>query len=451
MGNNVNICDANSARRDSAEVLRCSFTGNKSPPIAITRSEDTLMEIKNEEKSKDPSPHFETVSSDLAPELDYLLIPSTIKIAEYIAAEEDEEFFMTFTFLPSSVEVASEMYTWKTANEHKEFKSRFEPCEPLVLLGSGQYGDVFKVIDQVTKKYCAQKVVKKSHLSSAQAKRQFESEVSVMERCKHVNLITMLENHETPEVYLITMEFCELGSARDYFKDKIPLSEDHSRHLVGQVLMGVDYLHRQGCIHRDIKLGNILMASPFHVKLIDFGFSKVFPKSNLENPKGLEISPLTNSLNCGTQYMKSPEQLRRSPYGFKIDCWAIGIVTWQLMIGGMPFLLRRKEQIKRAVRALKIPSRVSQHGTDFIESLLKPDADARLAPADALAHQFINDSPLLSDLMENWKHPFNEELVKELNVVQPNPSEYLEVLKREMDREGEDACFFSGTTSISEC
>ena len=82
-----------------------------------------------------------------------------------------------------------------------------------------------KVVDLVTKKYCTQKAVKKCHLSSSVARRQFEAEISVMERCKHVNLISMLEKRETLEVYLITMEFCELGSARDYFKNKIPLSE----------------------------------------------------------------------------------------------------------------------------------------------------------------------------------------------------------------------------------
>merc|ERR1719228_3260822 len=96
----------------------------------------------------------------------------------------------------------------------------------------------------------------------------------------------MHEKAETEETFLITLELC-LGSARTFFKDTIPLSEGHTRFLMGQLIQGVDYLHRQGVMHRDLKLGNILMASPFHLKLTDFGLSKVFGESKEIRPRKL--------------------------------------------------------------------------------------------------------------------------------------------------------------------
>jgi len=334
--------------------------------------------------------------------------------------ENDERMFMSFTLLPEAVELESE------AGHPEAPTSRFKHCNPFVLLGSGQYGEVFKVLDLVTNKSCAQKVINKSRITTTRVRKQFESEISVLQRCKHANLIEMYETLETPKAFLITLELCELGSAREYFKDKIPLSEDHTRYLIGQLLMGVEYLHRQACIHRDIKLGNILMASPFHVKLIDFGLAKVFPKHVSDTPYDERDEILTNSIGCGTQFMKAPEQLNRSSYSFKVDCWAIGIVTWQFLIGGMPFLLRRREQIKRVVKGMKVPPRVSSSATNFIHQLLNPDVENRLAPCAALAHNFIFIPPPVTQLMKEYSYEFSEAHVKELDAVQPTPRQQLE-------------------------
>jgi len=317
---------------------------------------------------------------------------------------------------------------------YKKTASRYELCQPVVLLGTGRYGQVLKVEDK-EKNAFAQKIIKKEHLTDEVAKMQFMSEVSVLSRCQHPNLVRMFEQAETVEAYLITLELC-LGSARTFFRDTIPLSEQHTQYLVGQLIQGVDYLHRQGVMHRDLKLGNILMASPFHLKLADFGLSKVFSESqNIGSPKLVR----TNT-NVGTQFMKAPEQLAMLPYSFKIDCWAIGIITWQFMIGGMPFLLRSKQQVKRALRSFRIPHKVSDDGTDFLERLLKVKEEDRASSFNALSHPFVFNPPQLSELQKNWPHPFDDTLVEELDSRQLTPRQYISQYKLS----GED-------TSDSDC
>jgi len=332
-------------------------------------------------------------------------------IQEY--SELSNQAFISDLHLPSDIkEDEPEEMSKKTL-------SQYELCEPLVLLGTGRYGEVFQVKDKNNDIF-AQKVIKKEHLTDVVAKAQFISEVSVLMRCKHSNLVRMYEQAETEEAYLITLELC-LGSARTFFKDDIPLSEPHSQFLLGQVIQGVDYLHRQGIMHRDLKLGNILMASPFHLKLGDFGLSKVFNSD--EEPLNKKL--VRTNTNVGTQFMKAPEQLANVPYSFKIDCWAIGLITWQLMIGGMPFLLRSQKQVKRALRSFRIPQRVSEEGTDFIERLLKPKEEDRASSFKALTHSFVFNPPELLELQKAWPHPYDEERVKILEAQQLTPRQYI--------------------------
>merc|ERR1719397_996747 len=327
---------------------------------------------------------------------------------------EDSELSANTAFI-SELHVPLDEKKNETGQFSEKKVSQFELCEPLVLLGTGRYGEVCQVTDKNNDIY-AQKVIKKEHLTDVVAKAQFISEVSVLIRCKHSNLVRMYEQAETEEAYLITLELC-LGSARTFFKDDIPLSERHSQFLIGQVIQGVDYLHRQGIMHRDLKLGNILMASPFHLKLGDFGLSKVF--NPVEEP--LKKKLVRTNTNVGTQFMKAPEQLAMVPYSFKIDCWAIGLMTWQLMIGGMPFLLRSNKQVKRALRSFRIPQRVSDEGSDFIERLLKPKEEDRASSFKALTHPFVFNPPELSELQKAWPHPYDEDRVKILDAQQLTP------------------------------
>jgi len=311
--------------------------------------------------------------------------------------------------------------------------SMYEVCEPVVLLGTGRYGQVLKVEDK-KHNFFAQKIINKEHLTDEVAKMQFMAEVSVLLRCKHSNLVRMYEQAETEEAYLITLELC-LGSARTFFKDTIPLSERHTQFLVGQVIQGVDYLHRQGIMHRDLKLGNILMASPFHLKLADFGLSKVFNSSTgAKQPKLVRTST-----NVGTQFMKAPEQLAMVPYSFKVDCWAIGIITWQFMIGGMPFLLRSKQQVKRALRSFRIPHRVSDEGTDFIERLLKLKEEDRASPFKALTHPFIFNPPELTELQKAWSLPYDANRVDMLHKQQLTPREYISLYNLAAEESNSDS------------
>lgn len=149
------------------------------------------------------------------------------------------------------------------------------------------------------------------------------------------------------------MQYAENGSILDLIHRERRLSESRAAHFFRQILAAVDYCHSQGICHRDIKCENILLDKKEIVKLIDFGFAKLYrPKEGkvLENAapiklkvsKGLlrkrEKDPLLSETYCGSYAYASPEILRGIPYHpMYSDVWATGCVLYAMVHGRLPF------------------------------------------------------------------------------------------------------------------
>lgn len=103
------------------------------------------------------------------------------------------------------------------------------------------------------------------------------------------------------------------------------LTEREAAYVMKNICLGMYHLHSQGICHRDIKLGNILIANDLTVKIIDFGFSAISANSELTN-------------YCGTPSYMCPELLKRESYiGWQVDIWALGVVLFRLTCGTRPF------------------------------------------------------------------------------------------------------------------
>jgi calcium-dependent protein kinase len=149
------------------------------------------------------------------------------------------------------------------------------------------------------------------------------------------------------------------------------------------MLLGVNYIHKKSIVHRDLKLENFLYEKQDgdHLKLIDFGFSKVWEKNTKMD------------LSCGTLAYVAPEVLRKS-YTSQCDLWSLGVIAFILLFGYMPFAGPEGQQ-QRDIKAgtyIKRPekwSKVSATAQNFVESLLVVDTSIRLTAEQALNHDFI--------------------------------------------------------------
>ncbi|XP_028850554.1 NUAK family SNF1-like kinase 2 isoform X2 [Denticeps clupeoides] len=153
-----------------------------------------------------------------------------------------------------------------------------------------------------------------------------EREVDIICSLTHPNIIRIHEVFENREKIVMVMEFASGGELYDYVQQREELSETEARHFFRQIVSAVHYCHRNGVVHRDLKLENILLDHNRDVKLADFGLSNRYEKGRLLDTF------------CGSPLYASPEIINGLPYlGPEVDCWALGVLLYALVHGSMPF------------------------------------------------------------------------------------------------------------------
>uniref|UniRef100_A0A0D9WSE6 non-specific serine/threonine protein kinase n=1 Tax=Leersia perrieri TaxID=77586 RepID=A0A0D9WSE6_9ORYZ len=156
---------------------------------------------------------------------------------------------------------------------------------------------------------------------------QFNSEVAFLSRLYHPNIVQFIAACKKPPVYCIITEYMSQGTLRMYLNKKDPysLSSETILKLALDISRGMEYLHAQGVIHRDLKSQNLLLNDEMRVKVADFGTSCL--ETRCQATKG----------NKGTYRWMAPEMTKEKPYTRKVDVYSFGIVLWELTTCLLPF------------------------------------------------------------------------------------------------------------------
>ncbi len=249
------------------------------------------------------------------------------------------------------------------------------------LLGNGKYGVVRKAINKITKDIIAVKIVAKEALSSEEMYLA-KQEIHILKICQHVNLIMLNDIIETNDEYYIFVEYCKGKDLFTWLSDRsFKITEKQAKHLVKQILLGVEYLHHHGIIHRDLKPENILLLDNSdypHLKISDFGLSKIV------GPNQLATEPY------GTLSYASPELLSNKPYDMRVDIWAIGIITYLFLVGHLPFDGKTVKAIVEQTVSKETPfpydlwKEISKGGRSFVDLCLVKNPNERISIKEAL-------------------------------------------------------------------
>ncbi|KAK1333037.1 hypothetical protein QTO34_006570 [Cnephaeus nilssonii] len=198
---------------------------------------------------------------------------------------------------------------------------------------------------------------------------------------QHPNITELFEVIATPDVLYLVMEHVREGDLREHLESHGPLSERQARAAFRQVVSALQYCHRRGIAHRDLKPDNILLDEDGTVKLADFGFGRrVSDDSKL-------------STFCGTFYYMAPEVLRQEPYdGRKADVWSLGVTLYRTVTGTVPFQGQSLAKIKRQVLAgqFEAPPRMSREGKQLLRWLLTVDPSQRPTLDEVMQHPWLN-------------------------------------------------------------
>ena len=290
--------------------------------------------------------------------------------------------------------------------------------ELLNIIGKGSYGNVYLGRDNLTREYYAIKVISKTQLKSRIVYQYFNNEIYILKHLEHPNIVKYINLIEKKDDYWLIIEYCNgesFAKALKYYVKKYnkPLPEKIVRYFILNVLKAVIYLNHQNIIHRDIKSDNILLNYDNEndlilnnfikakVKLIDFGFARYLDNNELAG--SLVGTPMYMDPNVLKTFLESKTRVVQGFYDQKVDVWSLGILTYELLIGIVPFISKDIKGLFQNVneRDFYIPKEekrnfeLSESAINFIDKTLNIDSNLRPLPAE-----LIND-PWFSDNYEN--------------------------------------------------
>ncbi|KAF1826645.1 Pkinase-domain-containing protein, partial [Dissoconium aciculare CBS 342.82] len=205
---------------------------------------------------------------------------------------------------------------------------------------------------------------------------------------------------ETDEHICIIMELLPLGNLHHYISSGLPEAE--AVMIISQVLQGLSHMHRAGYTHRDLKPQNLLIAQggpQWKIKIADFGLSKRLTQdaSSLRTVVGTAgfVAPEVQGLLFDDDSESDdPEDGKTTSYTKAVDIWAVGVITYNVLTGQLPFstprLLAKFVRGKIAFPGEELNTRaISEPGHRFILELLAPNPHERLGVDECLNHSWI--------------------------------------------------------------
>ncbi len=196
-------------------------------------------------------------------------------------------------------------------------------------LGYGGMSTVHHAVDQRLERQVAVKLLAE-HLADEEAfVSRFQREAQAAARLVHPNIVQVFDSgrDERTGQYFIVMEYIEGASCAEILRDQGWVEVDEALAIIEQACEGLDYAHRHGVVHRDVKPGNLLRSREGEVKLADFGIAKATEQSSITQVGSV----------LGTAAYLAPEQARGEEAGPSADLYALGVVTYQLISGRLPY------------------------------------------------------------------------------------------------------------------
>ena len=241
------------------------------------------------------------------------------------------------------------------------------------LLGKGGFARCYQITDASDhSKVYAAKIIQKNWLTK-KTEGKLDSEIKIHRSLKHEGVVKLYTQFDDEQFVYIILELCTNQTLVEMLRQRKRLSEAEVRYFAIQILLTVHHLHKEGVIHRDLKLGNLFLNDKMHTKLGDFGLATKL-ESQGERRKTI----------CGTPNYIAPEIITRGGQGhtFPVDVWSIGCILYTLLVGKPPFqsqnLSDTYSKIKESSYSWPSDVRPSRAAVDLVRRMLLVNAEERI-------------------------------------------------------------------------
>jgi len=257
------------------------------------------------------------------------------------------------------------------------------------LLGKGGFAKCFEFTNLESGRIVACKVIERSSLTKTKTIQKLQSEIKIHRRMKHPNIVEFIRTFEDSQHVYILLEKCsrqtlmELSSARRRFA--VP----EVQFFMLQTISACEYMHAENVIHRDLKLGNLMLDEDFNVKVGDFGLA-----AELSHPEERKRTI------CGTPNYIAPEILDNKNldgHSFEVDIWSLGVILYTMLVGQPPFQTDDVKTTYKRIQACKYEFPTNVHvpeaGKNLVHMILQSKPDRRPTLAEIRNHVFFTGAP----------------------------------------------------------
>ncbi|KAA8894645.1 kinase-like domain-containing protein [Sphaerosporella brunnea] len=270
----------------------------------------------------------------------------------------------------------------KLVNSYQELLTEFSSPELRTvgnyqigrLIGKGSFGKVYLATHKLTNG--SKVVLKSARKDDANLAREIHHHRQLL----HPHITRLYEVIVTETLVWLVLEYCPGDELYNYLIKNGRLSVQKTKRIFTQLVGAVSYVHLNNCVHRDLKLENIMLDKNENVKLCDFGFTREYERNKL-----LQTF-------CGTVCYSAPEMLKGERYmAHAVDVWSLGVILYALLCGELPFDedVESDTKLKILNDEPKYPADLPEDAVSLLKALLQKKPSLRPTLSDLLAHPFL--------------------------------------------------------------
>ena len=288
-----------------------------------------------------------------------------------------------------------------------------EEYEILSVIGEGTFGVVKLGKIKENGESVAIKILEKKKIMNEDDEERVKREIDILQKVHHINVIKTLKIEEDDDNIYLVMEFCEKGELFNHIVEEQKLEEIEAAYYYYQLINGLECIHHNEVVHRDLKPENLLLSKGYILKIIDFGLSNFFNKTNLL------------STPCGSPCYASPEMVSGKKYdGFMIDIWSTGIILYAMLCGYLPFEDPDNEVLFQKILKCdaEFPEDLSDEAIDLMQKIMVTNPKERITIPKIKKHPFYLKGKekfkslhpnLVNEVEKNYREKEDEDKDKE--------------------------------------